>query len=282
MYSFDFAPQDLVMALQLRYPEEADFRSRVATVDSTTDDESSKREVSACFRLSPYGRQQLQNKSVLPVHRLVVATGDDAARFAQRVVDATPDAQILGSLVLSNMMITESTFGSTPSRVCSIVSLSQDVVVVVAPYKVDEMHAWEWTDALLARFAPTHIVSLSTLVSLTYDDDLHEACSLRKLLTSPNALASMNDEIATLASPRFVTGIPAALLTFCHLHGLQGSLFVVLYHSTTSWRAIVSAYLPILNLVQAETTTKLSLIGDKDRSASSFMGQTASFAELYI
>ncbi|KAH9070915.1 hypothetical protein Ae201684P_007460 [Aphanomyces euteiches] len=264
MYSFDFAPQDFITSSDCGLYD----RRRIFKASSFS-----------LLSMESVWPPATPNKSVLSVHRLVVATGDDAARFAQCVVDATPDAQILGSLVLSNMMITESTFGSTPSRVCSIVSLSQDVVVVVAPYKVDEMHAWEWADALLARFAPTHIVSLSTLVSLTYDDDLHEACSLRKLLTSPNPL---NDDIATLASPRFVTGIPAALLTFCHLHGLQGSLFVVLHHSTTSWRAILSAYLPILDLVQAKTTTKLSLIGDNDRSTSSFMGQNASFAELYI
>ncbi|RHX98467.1 hypothetical protein DYB36_003109 [Aphanomyces astaci] len=191
------------MALQLRYPGEADFSSRAALNDLPP---------------SPTSANGLTKRPVTAVFRVGTS---------------------LSSL--------------DPSAVCSIVSLSSDKVVVVAPLDVADEYVWIWIESLFDHIAPRNVISMSTLMSLTYDSELHEACVLRMLRTTSSVEAPVHD-VPILASPRFVTGIPAALLTYCELHQQDCSVFVTLHHSSSTVSQIAAAFHGITPLVQVEST----------------------------
>ncbi|ETV70540.1 hypothetical protein H257_13928 [Aphanomyces astaci] len=248
------------MALQLRYPGEADFSSRAALNDlppsPTSTNGLTKRPVTAVFRWSPHVRASLQrqNESKLTPNELVIATGRRAASIMQQIVACTPEARVLGTLVLSTTFIVDTSLSSLdPSAVCSIVSLSSDKVVVVAPLDVADEHVWIWIESLFDHIAPRNVISMSTLMSLTYDSELHEACVLRMLRTTSSVEAPVHD-VPILASPRFVTGIPAALLTYCELRQQDCSVFVTLHHSSSTVSQIAAAFHGITPLVQVEST----------------------------
>ncbi|ETV99965.1 hypothetical protein H310_07418 [Aphanomyces invadans] len=251
------------MALQLRYPTEADFSSRAPLSDlppfPTSPSGPSKLPVTAVFRWSPQVRASLkyQKETRLTTKDLVIATGQHAHNIMQRVVENTPEARVLGTLILSSAHIVESSLSAfDPSAVCSIVSLSNDKVVVVAPLDVADEDVWIWTESLFAHIEPQRVISVSTLMSVTYDSELHETCSLRMLQTSASFAEQIAHNIPILASPRFVMGIPAALLTYSELRHLQCTVYVTLHHTSSTMSQIAASFGSITPLLQAESTKK--------------------------
>ncbi|KDO22932.1 hypothetical protein SPRG_11776 [Saprolegnia parasitica CBS 223.65] len=252
------------MALQLRYPEEADFHSRTF-VD--VEEAPAPALADAIFRWSPSVRADLarRNETCLTPARLLVATGAEATAFAKTISQGSP---VLGTLVLSTTPIAHTTFGAGPAAVCALVALTPETLLLLAPLEVAENDVWTFVDALFAHVAPQEVMSLSALMSVTYDATLHDGCVLYQLASSPLS------EVPMLPAPRFVTGIPAALLTYCTLRRRRASVFVSLLHPTTSLLESTRCFAPLLaHLGLSSVPTTKSL----DDAAT-----TKSFESLYI
>ncbi|OQS04658.1 hypothetical protein THRCLA_20827 [Thraustotheca clavata] len=256
------------MSLQLRYPEEADFHSR-AFLD---DEEAIPQASSAIFRWTPVVRTELAQKSEkwLSPSRLIVATGKEATSFARQLTN--DNTELIATLLLSSTPIVNTTFASGPEAISSIVALSPDTLLLQAPLNVPEEAIWTFIDALFDHIRPQEVISLSSLLSVMYDSELHNGCVLYRL-SNANSLIAM--EIPTLPTPRFVSGIPAALLTyvmlrFCSLRKQRASLFLTLQHPTTTVPEAVKCMnrlLPSLKLNAVSTSSSID---------------TKSFEDLYI
>ncbi|KAF0698074.1 Aste57867_11281 [Aphanomyces stellatus] len=261
------------MALQLRYPEEADFHSRSAL--DVTCHSTPPKITSAFVRWSHDVRRQHSNNGNISFtpNRLIIAAGPSASHLMEKIVAHTPESRVIGTIVLSTSKIVNTKFDSSPSAVCSIVSLSHESLAVISPGDIEENSTWEWIDAVMGSIHSQNVISLSTLMSVTFDEELHEVCSLQKLCTTSQG--GEEKEVPVLALPRFITGVPAALLTYCEIRQKRCSAFVSLHHTSSTTAQIIKAFGPILHLVGVESTKPL------DTYASS-MNEVKSFEDLYI
>ncbi|EQC27043.1 hypothetical protein SDRG_15157 [Saprolegnia diclina VS20] len=254
------------MALQLRYPEEADFHSR-----TFIDDEEAPAPTlaDAIFRWSPSVRADLARRSetCLTPARLIVATGAEATAFGKTI---SQDAPVLGTLVLSTTPIAHTTFGAGPAAVCALLALTPETLLLLAPLEVAEHDVWTFVDALFAHVAPQEVVSLSALMSVTYDATLHDGCVLYQLASSSSSPLS---DVPMLSAPRFVTGIPAALLTHCTLRRRRAAVFVSLQHPTTSLLESTRCFGPLQTHLGLMSVTSTKRVDD---------ATTKSFESLYI
>ncbi|OQR92102.1 hypothetical protein ACHHYP_04056 [Achlya hypogyna] len=251
------------MALQLRYPEEADFHSRTF-VD--VDEAATASNATAIFRWSPSVRADLaaRNETYLSPTRLIVATGAEASEFARSL---SSEAPVVGTLVLSSTPIVHTTFASGPSAVCAIVALTPETLLAIAPLDVADNDVWTFVDALFANIQPQEVISMSTLMSVTYDADLHDGCVLYQLATG----APESTPVPVLPAPRFVTGVPAALLTHSALRRRRAVVYITLQHPTTSLLATARCLTPLL-----------PLLGLQEPTAALAAATSKSFENLYL
>lgn len=119
-----------------------------------------------------------------------------------------------GCVILSKHSIDHEDFGKT--------------LIALAVQEVSEQSVWLWTRSLLQHIEPQEIICLETQASAMYENAYgNEAYPfLRMLATSSVAEeAKMEAPVRILETPRYLNGVPAALLT--HVRSVDQACFFV-------------------------------------------------------
>uniref|UniRef100_K3X5F1 Proteasome assembly chaperone 1 n=1 Tax=Globisporangium ultimum (strain ATCC 200006 / CBS 805.95 / DAOM BR144) TaxID=431595 RepID=K3X5F1_GLOUD len=230
------------MALSLRFPEEADFSSRVVGLDALDKDE---RPVShAIFR----------------VDKLIIGMPGGPERFVREL---TTDWQPVGTLVVSDDVMQPCTLARDSISACVIVSkydiedenaAGKNVLAVRLPVAIAPESTWVWVNALQQHIHAHEVFCLDAQMSSTMYDSPYpneQFPLLRVLATSgvsdENALSEY--PVRTLEVPRFTSGIPAALLTLGELKAQRVRVVLTICEFTTLPSEIVRCLLPLCPLL---------------------------------
>ncbi|TDH66973.1 hypothetical protein CCR75_004538 [Bremia lactucae] len=240
------------MALALRFAEEAEFSSRAC--DSSSYDAPDASPGKAFFRWSRPVRQLLGPHANKPIKTktLIIAMPGVAQGFIKRVTATwTP----VGTLVTSDQYIPSCTLqpdiaGNAAvvlSRTeLSVTDESNTLAVVVGP-EVPIITTWVWLNTLLQHVDTNDIVCLCSELSTIYADrhlDAENGAKLR-VLTSSTVPQAMKINVSLLEVPQFVTGIPAALLTYGELRKHHVRVFVSLRDVSSTSSDVMRSFMPI-------------------------------------
>lgn len=111
-----------------------------------------------------------------------------------------------GCVILSKYSIDHEDFGKT--------------LIALAVQEVSEQSVWLWTCSLLQHIEPQEIVCLETQASPIYENAYgYEAYPFLRMLATSSVAEEVEMEVPVhiLETPRFLNGVPAALLTHVRL-----------------------------------------------------------------
>lgn len=175
---------------------------------------------------------------------LVVAVGQQAGTFAHAMLGEGGGAlEPAGYLLLGEEPLGPCSLSHGPHSPhgmlyrCTSPDSKKEVLLMWCAQKVSEERAFAWTQTLFAHVEPESVVVLSSLPSSSYTKgDLDESAHPPVLRMVETSLARKNrqtqqnkdedNECAYLQPPNLCTGLPAAILSHCEVHGLSAQLYL--------------------------------------------------------
>ncbi|TMW61165.1 hypothetical protein Poli38472_013628 [Pythium oligandrum] len=253
------------MALALRFAEEGEYSSRACVL--SYEDEPVVTPAKAIFRWSKSVRDHLGGASSVAVKRLLVATDGSPQRFLEAL---TTNWQLVGTLIVTDQAILPTTLSTRPATACQILSphpvdhasFGADMAVIM-PQEVSNGSIWRWTQALHAHLPAEEVIVFDSQLSTIYDFGgyANDGEPMIRMLSSASARdAKFERLVPALETPRYTTGIAAALLTQGELRRRRVRAFISLRSAHTTVDESARSFGPLVSLLDLPVGSPAALL----------------------